>query len=154
MPRKTRKGVSDQEEFRIEGQCPCWNTKAETLRGTSWLILSVLYFFLLYPFDPSLPRMCSLKALLFAALIRAPTSLGHSHFSALRNKWPTDEGKLWFVRKQWYSWPSNWRSLCIKSMWVWGSTFDQSWSKDLQDPRTSLKSSEHPAWSSPLLCMH
>lgn len=121
---------------------------------TSWLIPSVLYFcfFLLYPFNPLLPRMGSPWFL--QPWQWAPTSLAHSFFSALRNKWPSDEGQLSFVRKQWHSWPPNCRSPCLMSMWVGGSTLYQSWSTVLEDPSIYLKSSEHQAWSSQLLCMH
>lgn len=96
-------------------------------------ISSFLYFLILPTWD------AQPKAPFLQPWHWAPTSLGHSHFSAVKNKWPSDEGQLRFVRKQWHSWPPNCRALCLVSIWVRGDMCDQSCSTDLGDLSTCLK---------------
>lgn len=119
--------------------------EAPVVDSKCFLALPALSF-LLYPyFNAYYPRMCSPFSL--QPWQWAPTSLGHSYASALRKKWPSDEGQLWLVRKQWHSWPSSCRSLCLMNIWEWGGAFNQGWSTS-----TYLKSSEYQAWPYQSLC--
>lgn len=108
-------GTSSQtrKEFHIWGQFLCWGTNAEALRGTgAWW--QVYHLFALS--DPSLPGMHSQKPPFCSPdNEHPPLCVIHTSLS-LKNKCPSDEGQLRFVRKQWHSWPSNCRSLCLVSI--------------------------------------
>ena len=133
------KGWEDQsfsqtrKEFHTEEAIPCLEHKwRDTCRAQPAGSECVIFYI---SSCSLLSRLCCLGCVSPAFLQpwqRVLFSLGHSYFSALRNKWPSDEGKLRFVRNN--DTGDLCRSLCLMSMWVSGSAFNQIWNTDSGDP--------------------